>query len=64
MTRGFVRKFYAIGPQKAEFRVARGRRIASVRALRAARGVPFTQDGDVVRFEVPGVSDYEVVALT
>jgi hypothetical protein len=64
MTRGFVRKFYAIGPQRAEFRVARGRRIASVRALRAARAVPFTQDGDVVRFEVPGVSDYEVVALT
>jgi hypothetical protein len=44
--------------------VARGRRITSVRALRAARGVPFTQDGDVVRFEVPAVTDYEVVALT
>jgi len=64
MTRGFVRKFYAIGPQKAEFRVARGRRIASVAALRAGRAVPFTQDGDVVRFEVPAVTDYEVVALT
>jgi hypothetical protein len=64
MTRGFVRKFYAIGPQKAELRVASGRRIKDVRALRAARAVPFTQDGDVVRFEVPGVTDYEVVALT
>jgi len=64
MTRGFLRKFYPIGPQKAEFRVAHGRRIASARALRAARSVPFTQDGDVVRFEVPGVTDYEVVALT
>ena len=64
MTRGFVRKFYAIGPQKAEFRVAAGRRIKEVRALRAARAVPFTQDGDIVRFEVPGVTDYEVVALT
>jgi hypothetical protein len=64
MTRGFVRKFYAIGPQKAELRVAAGRRIADVRALRAARAVPFTQDGDIVRFEVPGVTDYEVVALT
>jgi hypothetical protein len=64
MTRGFVRKFYAIGPQKAEVRVAHGRRIGRVRALRAARAVPFTQDGDVVRFEVPGVTDYEVVALT
>ena len=34
------------------------------RALRTARAVPFTQDGDVVRFEVPGVIDYEVVALS
>jgi Hypothetical glycosyl hydrolase 6/Beta-galactosidase trimerisation domain len=64
MTRGFVRKFYAIGPQKAEFHVANRRRIRSVRALRAARDLRFTQDGDVVRFEVPGVSDYEVVAVT
>jgi hypothetical protein len=64
MTRGFIRKFYAIGPQKAELRIAPGRRIKDVRALRAARAVPFTQEGDVVRFEVPGVIDYEVVALT
>jgi hypothetical protein len=64
MTRGFVRKFYAIGPQKADVLVARGRRIVRVRALRAARDVPFTQEGAVVRFEVPGVTDYEVVALS
>ena len=41
-----------------------GRRIAAVRALRAERALPFAQDGDVVRFEVPTVVDYEVVALT
>jgi len=64
MTRGFIRRFYAIGPQKAAFTVARGRRIAAVRALRAARALPFSQDGDVVRFEVPSVTDYEVIALT
>ena len=64
MTRGFVRKFYPIGPQKAELRVANGRRIRDVRALRAGRAVSFTQEGEIVRFEVPGVIDYEVVALT
>ena len=64
MTRGFFRRFYAIGPQKVEFTVARGRTIASVRALRADRALRFTQDGDVVRFDVPSVADYEVVALT
>jgi hypothetical protein len=63
MTRGFVRKFYAIGSQKASLRVASGRRIKEVRALRASRAVAFTQDGDVVQFDVPGVVDYEVIAL-
>ena len=64
MTRGFFRRFYAVGSQKAEFTVAPGRRIASVRALRADRTLKFAQDGDVVRFDVPSVVDYEVVALT
>jgi putative glycosyl hydrolase-like family 6 (GHL6) protein/glycosyl hydrolase family 42 (putative beta-galactosidase) len=64
MTRGFFRRFYPIGPQKALVTVARGRRIAAVRALRAGRTLPFAQDGDLVRFEVPGVTDYEVIALT
>jgi hypothetical protein len=63
MTRGFFRRFYAIGPQKTEFTVARGRRVSAVRALRADRALRFTQDGDVVKFEVPSVVDYEVVAL-
>ena len=64
MTRGFIRKFYAIGPQKAQLEVASERRIASVRALRSGRSVPFTQNGTMVSFEVPSVTDYEVVALT
>ena len=64
MTRGFFRRFYPIGPQKAAFTVARGKKIAAVRALRAARALSFTQDGDVVRFEAPAVNDYEVIALT
>ena len=64
MTRGFLRRFYAIGPQRGELSVAPGRRIVSARALRAGRDLPFTQDGDRVRFEVPGVTDYEVIVLT
>jgi hypothetical protein len=64
MTRGFFRRFYPIGPLRAEFLIANGRRIAGVRALRAGRDLRFTQDGARVRFEVPRVADYEVVALT
>jgi hypothetical protein len=64
MTRGFIRRFYAVGPQRVEFSVAPGRRIRAVRALRAGRDLPFAQEGTRVRFEVPGVTDYEVATLT
>jgi hypothetical protein len=64
MTRGFVKRFYAIGPQRVEFAVTPGRSIRAVRALRAGRDLPFTQQGARVRFEVPSVIDYEVAALT
>src|SRR6266700_4354862 len=60
MTRGFVRRFYAIGPQAVRFEVAPGRTIGRVEALRSGRVLPFRQEGPSVRFEVPGVVDYEV----
>ena len=64
MTRGFFRRFYPIGPLKVAVTVARGKKIAAARALRAARTISFSQEGDIVRFEVPTVHDYEVIALT
>jgi len=64
MTRGFVRRFYAIGSQTVRFDVAPGRTITRVEALRVRRALPFRQQGTAVRFEVPGVVDYEVVALS
>ena len=63
MTRGFIRRAYPVGPQLVEFSVASGRSIRAVRALRAARDLRFTQSGPRVRFEIPGVSDYEVAVL-
>ena len=64
MTRGFLRRFYAIGPQKVEFTTATKRKITSVRALRVGRDLSFRQSDRTVRFEVPSVLDYEVIALT
>jgi hypothetical protein len=64
MTRGFIRHVYPIGEQKVSFEVAHGRRISSVRALRPDRALAFTQDAQTVRFTVPSVADYEVIALT
>jgi hypothetical protein len=64
MTRGFVRRFYAIGPQHVEFDVAAGKKVVSAHALRAGRSLPFKQSDRTVRFEIPSVTDYEVIALT
>jgi hypothetical protein len=64
MTRGFLRRFYAIGPQRVQFETAAKKKITSVRALRAGRDLSFKQHDRTVRFEVPTVVDYEVIALT
>jgi len=64
MTRGFLRRFYAIGPQKVQFDTAAKKKITNVRALRTGRDLAFKQRDRTVRFEVPTVVDYEVIALT
>ena len=64
MARGLMRKPYAVGPQQVAISVAKDRKINRVKALRAARELAFKQDRSTVRFEVPSVVDYEVIALT
>ncbi len=64
MTRPFVTQFYPTGPLQTQFQVPDGRKIASVRALRALRDLPFKQQGSTVQFETPPVVDYEVIVLT
>jgi len=60
--RGPLRRFYPIGAQQVEFRTAR--RIKSVRALKAAASLPFHQEGENLTFAIPGVEDYEVIAIS
>jgi hypothetical protein len=64
MTRPFVRRFYPIGPLRVAFELPAGRNVSRVEALRAGGLLPFKQEGRTVRFEVPTVADYEVIALT
>ncbi len=64
MTRGFIRRFYPVGEQKVEFEVAEGRQIKSVRALRAEKDLRIEQNDRMLRFHVPSIVDYEVIALT
>ena len=49
---------------RVAFDVPAGKKVARVEALRAGAVLPFRQEGRTVRFEVPTVADYEVVALT
>jgi hypothetical protein len=64
MTRAFVRRFYPIGPLHVSFEMPPGRSVARVQALRSGSVLTFKQEGPTVRFEVPTVADYEVIALT
>jgi len=62
MTRGYVRRFYPVGPQQVRFRVG-GRRITNIQALRSGRSIQFLQEAGTISFETPTVEDYEVLAI-
>jgi hypothetical protein len=61
---GALRNIYAVGAQKVAMKLESNRAIRDVRLLRAGTALPFQQDGATVTFTVPGVSDYEVAALS
>jgi hypothetical protein len=64
MTRSFIRHFYPIGPLQVDLSVPSDTRLSRARELRAGRDIPFKQTSGRVKFEVPKVADYEVIALT
>jgi hypothetical protein len=63
MHRGWLRSFYAIGPQKVRVSLPAGRRVTRIELLRAGVSVPFRVNGAAVEFTIPKVVDYEVAAL-
>jgi len=63
MTHGSIRETYPLGPQKVRFRLSAGHRIKTVRALRAGKALKFQQEDETVSFQVPSISDYEVMAI-
>jgi hypothetical protein len=63
MMRGWAREHYPIGPLRIDL-APLATPIKSARALRAGRDLTIaTRDGRL-RFEIPTVVDYEVIALT
>ena len=64
MTHGAIRHTYSLGPQLVRFRVKQDRVIKTVRSLHLGTSLKFQQQAETVSFEVPGVTDYEVLVLT
>jgi hypothetical protein len=63
MHKGYIRRFYPIGPQKVRMSLPGGRKVSRVELLCAEKDIPFTQNGRAVEFTIPAVEDYEVAAL-
>jgi len=63
MHRGWLRTFYAIGPQKVRMTLPQGRRVSRVELLRAGTNLRFSGGTGAIEFTIPKVVDYEVAAL-
>lgn len=61
---GWLQSTYQLGPQVITMKLPPGVTAAKVELLKGERGVPFTMDGQTLRFAVPAVADYEVAAIT
>jgi hypothetical protein len=63
MHRGWLRKFYPIGPQTVRMALPAGRRVTRVELLRAERDLRFSGGAGSIEFTIPRVEDYEVAGL-
>jgi hypothetical protein len=63
MLRGWFTHAYPLGPQTVRMRLPFGAEISQVKLLRAGKDIPFSKNGPMVEFVIPGVTDYEVAAL-
>ncbi len=61
---GWLQSAYPLGPQTVTMKLPPGVRAESVELLKAEAGVPFSMDGQSLRFTIPRVEDYEVAAIT
>jgi len=61
---GWMNSVYPLGRQAVSMKLPVGVKVRSVELLRAESNVPFRVDGDVLRFTIPQVDDYEVAAIS
>jgi hypothetical protein len=61
---GWLQSVYAVGPQSVRMALPGGMKVKSVELLRAEASVEFQLQGEVLRFTIPQVEDYEVAAIS
>jgi hypothetical protein len=61
---GWMRSVYPLGPQSISVKLPVSVKVRSVELLRAEQKVQFAVEGQILRFVVPRVGDYEVAAVT
>jgi hypothetical protein len=61
---GWLQSVYAAGPQSVRMALPGGMKVKSVSLLRAETDIDFRLEGDVLRFTIPRVEDYEVAAIS
>ena len=61
---GWLQSVFAMGPQSVRMALPAGVRVKSVELLRAETSVEFQLQGEVLRFTIPRVEDYEVAAIS
>jgi hypothetical protein len=61
---GWEQSVEPLGEQKVSMKLPAGARVKQVELLRTEKTVPFKLDGQLLRFTIPSVADYEVAAIT
>jgi hypothetical protein len=61
---GWMQSVYPLGPQIVSMTLPAGVKVKSVELLSAGNAVPFRVEGEILRFTIPRIDDYEVAAIT
>ncbi len=61
---GWLQSIHPLGPQTVRMKLPQNLGVQSIELLQAAQTLPFHQRGEFLQFTVPGITDYEVAAIT
>jgi hypothetical protein len=63
MTKASIRKSFPVGKQNIKMKLPNDVRISKAKLLRADTDLSYKQTGNVIEFEIPSITDFEIAAL-